>query len=195
MIWQRLGVTANQNAQYDTSLEVASALNLGLRQVAADMPWTIFDTIALTSNTWDYTISSSFTFDGHPDLPFAAMRISSAHDPVGVTWSPVAEYGNVPFTQGVLSRFNIKGRRMTMNTMGVQGQSIVLEGPGDPTPVDSGLSLLTSVPEDRLPAAVLFAVSILAFDRSDQTRSAEYKQKYDAYVMAKTGRQPTAGGQ
>jgi len=176
-------------SQYDTTNEVKSAINAGLRQVALDIP--VIDTavVSIAANTFYYALPSSFIQNGLPGAPFSIWRVSndgsqisgvSIVDPkyFGITAGGTSPDVYGPFIAGAA----IKKQYIWIYPAGPVTDKLHIYGPVDATPHSHGASLETTIPETDRIAAVYWAVAILAESRREYALADRYMARYDRHV-------------
>lgn len=177
---------------------VLDALNAGLRQVSNDLPFTVKDSIKILADTWMYTLNTNFKPDGHEKLKdrgfTARHRSKNQAQVVGLRWVEAPDIITVAYAPGVPYGFNVKGTSFWLFYPSPQGDTIFVEGPGDPTPVSHGGSALSPVPKKDREAAVYWAIAILADARRDLNLAASYREKYNHHLREARGALPVSGG-
>ncbi len=181
-------------AQIDTTDEVRSAVNAGLRAVAMEIGITGRDTITLVSGTYFYSLQSNYMADGLPHKPLKVIRVSA--DGQSAYEMREVEPGSYGFTssQSALSTigpeaagYSFVGNRIWITPPHPGGDKIHIEGPISAVPHDTSLSIEATVPEDDRMAVVYFAISILAHARVKPQMAAFYYGLWQTHVATRRG--------
>lgn len=165
----------NDFSQFDTTNEMRSAVNAGLRAVAVDIGVMGHDTVTVSSaSTFLYTLNTNFMERGLAHLPYKVFVITNNtkkirglprvdHTLFGMT--DLGTSGDIYGPE--IAGWDIAGDRFWIYPAKV-GDKIYIEGPIEATPHDTSLSIEAVIPESDRYAVVYYAVSLLARSRPSE---------------------------
>jgi hypothetical protein len=183
----------NDFTQFDTTDEVRSAVNAGLRAVSVDIGIVGHDTVTIVANTFNYALQSNFMDKGLAHLPYKVFRITGD----GTRIIGVSDLSSEQFSvssagtgQGFgpeVAGYSISGTRFWICPAAPPGDKLYIEGPINPTPHDSSTQVESVVPECDRWAVVYYAVELLARSRGNIALADKMQEKYMAHVAARQG--------
>jgi hypothetical protein len=178
---------SSNSAVLDTSAELIYALNAGGRQVAADLPFTVADTITIAPDVFVYALNTNFMHGGHPQRPYDIFQITKKGDGInGIPIRTATDFGVVINAPGQVFGARVEGQTLLIYPAAPAGSKLYVYGPGDWVPATVPTSLLTGMPNDRRWGVVYWAAAIILENRVDP-RAQDYRDKYAAFVTARRG--------
>jgi len=184
-------------AQYDTTDDIRTAVNAGLRAVSVDIGIVGYDTITISANTFSYALNDNFMEKGLPFLPFRVFLMSNDGQKIhglsqidsrlfGVTATGSSQEVYGPQVAG----YCISGNRLWIYPAAPPGGKIYLEGPIEATPFGVAGGLETVVPETDRIAVVYYAAMLMATSRPTVENNAiaqRYWELYSRHVENRRG--------
>lgn len=181
--------------QYDSTQDVSPAVNLALRAVSRAVPIVGYDTVVVSILQFHYTLDARFIENGLPGYPLTAYWYNSDSTKIQQLKYATKEEiqalsGGVTIGSqtGIPTHFRIEGNRLWFAPVSVAGK-IYVSGPVEATLMPTSVSTTNTYQTDE-DLVCLYAASLLANSRGDDSKRDFLYRLYERGVYERTGRVP-----